>query len=179
MSPIPSIDNPPPEDDADDLPPRPPAKLVVLDKPTVLDPELSKNSDLAQDYIYARNLNHTLLQLVGDQLAGAATMAAETEHPRAYGVFNELAGTMRELIKDMLDLQKVFKDVKRDDKVLDVPAAPAAGIGTQNNFFNGSTADVVRLMEQHQLPAILDIGEAEVDEVTVKNEKKAEDGQGG
>lgn len=167
---IPTIDNPPDYEGEGEGPVRPPAKLAITVKPSVLDNEALKDNDLAQDYLFARNLTHTMIQLVGDQLAGAAVVAQETEHPRAYGVFNELAGTMRNIIQDLLALQKVFKEVKRDDPYVaaGLPPPPAAQqvIGTQN-VFNGTTTDILRVMEQHEsmkTPKVLDIGDAEIEE---------------
>lgn len=166
---LPPVNNSP--DSEEEKPVRPPAKLEITVKPSTLDNEVLKNNDLAQDYVYARNLTHTMIQLVGDQLAGAAIVASETEHPRAYGVFNELAGTMRNIIQDLLALQKVFKEVKRDDPYVAAgmpePPAPTQVIGTQN-VFTGTTTDILRVMEQHQSstirPTILDIGDAAIEE---------------
>lgn len=165
-----TIDNPPVGED-DDKPIRPPAKLEIITKPSVLDNEILKDNDLAQDYVFARNLTHTMIQLVGDQLAGAAIVAQETEHPRAYGVFNELAGTMRNIIQDLLALQKTFKEVKRDDPYVQagMPPAPVAAVtqNIQNNVYNGTTADIIRVMEAHSpIDKILtlDIGDAEIEE---------------
>lgn len=170
----PTIDNPPMGEDGEERPFRPPATLEIVVKPSTLDNDTLKDNDLAQDYIYARNLTHTLLQLVGNQLAGAAKVAEETEHPRAFGVFNELASTMRNVIQDLLGLQKVFKEVKRDDPYVaaGMPPAPASTqIENQTNIYNGNTTDIIRLMDLHAQQQensgmkVLDIGDA-VDERT-------------
>ncbi|BAU39997.1 hypothetical protein [Ralstonia phage RSP15] len=72
------------------------------------------STDAKTDYVKARNITHTLLGMTGDAVAGALAVAKESEHPRAYGVFNELVATMRTLTQDLLAMQKVYKEVTKD-----------------------------------------------------------------
>lgn len=180
MHQIPDLDTPLGEGEDHNPDPRPPAQLTIQEKKTVVTSEQLDQSDVAIDYVFARNLTYTMLQLIGDQMAGAAKVAQDTEHPRAYGVFNELAGTMRSVVQDLLGLQKAFKDIKRDDTVLQPPTVNVnVGAGVQADVFTDGTANILRIIEQHT-PAspTLDIGDAEIDEVPIKAERVV-DGKAG
>ena len=71
-------------------------------------------------------------------------------------------------------MQKVFKDIKKDDMVL---APPATVIQSQTNIINSSTTDVLKIIEQHDVGGmkILDIGDAEelVQDVEARDVGKA------
>lgn len=95
-----------------DLPPKEPVKFEVVEVETTV-PDLA-STDAKTDYVKARNITHTLLQMTGDAVASSLQVAQDTEHPRAYNVFNELVNTMRNLTKDLLDMQKVYKEVTKD-----------------------------------------------------------------
>lgn len=106
-------------------------------------------TDAKTDYVYARNMTYTLLDLTGSALAGALVVAQETEHPRAFGVFNELASTMRELTKDLIQLQKTFKEVTKDRDEMTPPVVTKTVNNTQNNFMGaGSTTDLLDMLDQ-------------------------------
>lgn len=142
----------------EDFDPPVPQVLDIKETPSVL--STIKDSDIAHDYVFARNMTYTLLELTGNSLAGAAKVAQETEHPRAYGVFNELAATMRLLTQDLLSMQKVFKDIKKDDIVL---TPPSTVIQSQTNIIQSSTTDVLRIIQEHDVGGkkTLDIGDAD------------------
>lgn len=130
-----------------------PAVLAIKKVKSSLDGVVSlENNDIAHDYLHARNTTHTLLEATGNALAGALKVAMETEHPRAYGVFNELASTMRQLTQDLLGLQKSFKDIKRDDKTIEEAIAPVTTVqGDQTNItINGGAAGVLKILEDHE-----------------------------
>lgn len=105
-------------DDEDDVV-RPEYKLEVPDRKTSVD--VASEDDLITDYCFARNLTYALIDLMGGALAGAIAVAKDSEHPRAYGVANELAATMRDLTKDLLGMQKVFKEIVARERVATTP----------------------------------------------------------
>lgn len=96
----------------EDLPHVEPPKFEVMEVESTV-PDLD-STDAKTDYVKARNITHTLLHMTGDAVAGALAVAKESEHPRAFGVFNELVGTMRTLTQDLLAMQKVYKEVTKD-----------------------------------------------------------------
>lgn len=104
--------------------PQPFKKLeVVSDVPEI------ENSDLKDDYIEARNITYTLVEMTGRVLQGSMDVALESQHPKAYDSFNALANTMRGIAKDLIEHQKIYKDIIRDS----AKANKAVYNITQNN----------------------------------------------
>lgn len=109
----------------------------------------SENSDIRDDYITSRNLTHTLIDMAGQALEGALSVAIETQHPKAYTVFNELATTMRGLSKDLLEMQKIYKEITAE-KAARAAAAKDAGNVTNNNLnitANASLSDILKALK--------------------------------
>lgn len=111
----------------------------------------SENSDIRDDYITSRNITHTLIDMAGQALEGALGVAIETQHPKAYGVFNELATTMRGLSKDLLEMQKIYKDITAEKAARQAAEKQAQSI-TQNNLNittnNLSLSDALKMIEE-------------------------------
>ena len=69
-------------------------------------------------------------------------LAKEGESPRAYEVAGQLIKTIADTNKDLLDLSKKVKDVKKDTEV-----AEKSGVTNVNNtLFVGSTAELQKLI---------------------------------
>lgn len=106
------------------------------------------NSDIRDDYVTSRNITHTLIEMAGSALEGALSVAVETQHPKAYTVFNELANTMRGLSKDLLEMQKIYQQIVEDEKRKKEASAPKSV--TQNNITNittsASLSEVLKMM---------------------------------
>lgn len=108
----------------------------------------SENSDIRDDYITSRNITHTLIDMAGQALNGALKVAVETQHPKAYDVFNELANTMRGLSKDLLEMQQIYKQITAE-KAAKQAAEKTANI-TNNNLnitANASLSDVLQMLK--------------------------------
>jgi hypothetical protein len=69
------------------------------------------NSDLRDDYITSRNITHTLIEYAGSALEGALRLAIESQHPKAFEMFNQLTATMRGLSKDLIEMQKTYQTI--------------------------------------------------------------------
>jgi hypothetical protein len=119
-------------------------------------------SDIRDDYITSRNLTHTLIDMAGKALEGSLSVAVETQHPKAFTVFNELANTMRLLSKDLLEMQKIYKEITAD-KAAKLEAAEKAQNITQNNInvttHNLSLSDALKMIKAESEKA--DIEDAE------------------
>jgi hypothetical protein len=134
------------------------------------------NTDLRQDYIASRNITHTLIDYAGSALQGALVVAVESQHPKAFEVFNQLATTMRGLSKDLLEMQKTYQNILEMTEAKNKPTAPQTI--TQNNITitpnepevknttNTSMAEVVRMMKnmadsakQKSTPIVSDLDE--------------------
>lgn len=112
------------------------------------------NSDIRDDYVTSRNITHTLIEMAGSALEGALDVAIQTQHPKAYTVFNELATTMRGLSKDLLEMQKIYQQIVEDEKRKKEAAAPKSI--TQNNVTNittsASLSEVLKMMKEGKAP---------------------------
>jgi hypothetical protein len=90
--------------------------------------------------------------MAGSALEGALSVAVETQHPKAYTVFNELATTMRGLSKDLLEMQKIYQQIVEDEKKKREATAPKTV--TQNNITNittsASLSEVLKAMKEGQ-----------------------------
>lgn len=139
------------------------APFVAKNVPTTI-PE-SENSDLREDYITSRNITHTLIDMTGKALTGALDVATESQHPKAFSVFNELASTMRLLAKDLIEMQAIYKEISAEKAQAKVIHA------TQNNVtinpsqptVNVSLADVLKMLEDGE-QAVIDAQTVDVKE---------------
>lgn len=109
----------------------------------------TENSDIRDDYITSRNITHTLIDMAGSALEGALNVAVETQHPKAYTVFNELVTTMRGLSKDLLEMQKIYKEISAE-KAAKAEAAKKASVTNNLNIttHNASLADVLKMIRE-------------------------------
>ena len=123
--------------------------------PTAI-PEVENGSDIRDDYVTSRNITHTLIDMAGQALEGALSVAIETQHPKAYGVFNELATTMRGLSKDLLEMQKIYKEITAEKAARKAAEEAAANKGQTNNTVNittnASLAEVLKMMKEGKIP---------------------------
>lgn len=108
----------------------------------------TEHSDIKDDYIVSRNITHTLIDMTGTALQGAMDVAIETQHPKAFTIFNELATTMRGLSKDLLEMQKIYKEITAEKAARE--AAAAAKNVTQNtiNINTSSMSEVLDLLDR-------------------------------
>lgn len=113
------------------------------------------NSDIRDDYVTSRNITHTLIEMAGTALEGALSVAVETQHPKAYTVFNELATTMRGLSKDLLEMQKIYQQIVEEEKARKAAAAPKSSITQNNNVTittSASLSEVLKMMKDSPSP---------------------------
>lgn len=117
-------------------------------------PEI-ESSDIRDDYITSRNITHTLIDMAGQALEGSLSVAIETQHPKAFSIFNELATTMRGLSKDLLEMQKIYKDITAE-KLARQAAEDASSKTVNNNSVNittnASLAEVLKMMKEGKIP---------------------------
>ena len=108
--------------------------------PAVSDSE-SRKMDQEDDYQLARNTLRNLINKSEDTLDQMIELAKNSEHPRTYEVAGQLIKTVSDVAKDLMDLQKQAKELKKDD-----PDGPR-NITTNNNVvFAGSTAELMKML---------------------------------
>ena len=104
-------------------------------------PETGKNIDQEDDYQLARSTLRNLIYKSENTLDDMIELAKNSEHPRTYEVAGQLIKTVSDVAKDLMDLQKKAKELKKDD-----PDGPR-NITTNNNVvFAGSTAELMKML---------------------------------
>jgi len=97
--------------------------------------------NVQDDYEYARNNLKGLIENGKNVIENIMYLAKEGESPRAYEVAGQLIKTIADTNKDLLDLSKKVKDVKKDD------AKEEKGVtNVSNTLFVGSTAELQKLI---------------------------------
>ena len=74
-----------------------------------------------------------------DALDNLIDLAKASEHPRAFEVVAQLTKTLVDANKDLLDIQKKVKDLKREDKKENTK-------NVTNALFVGSTAELQKMI---------------------------------
>jgi hypothetical protein len=114
----------------------------------------SESSDIRDDYVTSRNITHTLIDMAGQALEGALSVAIETQHPKAFTIFNELATTMRGLSKDLLEMQKIYKEITAEKAARKAAEEQAKTVNNNNLNIttNASLAEVLKMMKEGKIP---------------------------
>jgi len=103
--------------------------------------EVNENADIDDDFATARRNLHQIIHKGNDALEEALLVAKTSEHPRAFEVVGGLIKTLVDANKDLLDIQKKLKDLKKveDEK------APQS-VQAQNAIFVGNAAELQQLI---------------------------------
>ena len=104
-------------------------------------PPVEVSSDVDDDFATARNNLHNIIHKGNDALEEALLVAKTSEHPRAFEVVGGLIKTLVDANKDLLDIQKKLKDLKKSDNPRDT--APQ---NVNNSIFVGSAAELQALI---------------------------------
>jgi len=105
-------------------------------------PVESKPIDNNDDFEYARGNMLSILERGNGALDSLLDVADQSQHPRAYEVVATLIKTLADANKDLLELQKKNKELK---KVEDNNTPKTIN----NNLFVGSTTELQRLLKKH------------------------------
>lgn len=112
----------------------PPQKIIKNENRPVPD-------DLEGDFKVARENIHDVISKGSQALDYMLEVAKASEHPRAFEVVSQLTKTLIDANKDLLDLQKKFRELTKPEE-----AAPQTNV-TNNALFIGSTADLQKLLK--------------------------------
>jgi hypothetical protein len=119
--------------------------LNLPDSPPMVQPvapiEVNENANIDDDFATARNNLHQIIHKGNDALEEALLVAKSSEHPRAFEVVGGLIKTLVDANKDLLDIQKKLKDLKKveDEK------APQS-VQAENAIFVGNAAELQQLI---------------------------------
>ena len=99
------------------------------------------NSDetVDNDFKYARENLYNIIERGSDALNTLVDVANQSQHPRAFEVVGQLVKTLSDTNKDLLELQKKVKVIKKD-----IPAQPQ---NVTNALFVGSTAELQKMIK--------------------------------
>jgi hypothetical protein len=106
-------------------------------------PEVEVSSDVDNDFATARNNLHKIIHQGNDALEEALIVAKTSEHPRAFEVVGGLIKTLVDANKDLLDIQKKLKDLKKSD---DPRETGPQTVQAQNAIFVGTSAELQQLI---------------------------------
>lgn len=130
------------EDEEIELPPREDAIFDIQDVPSKVTTAEDEIDDVADDYKFTRNVLYSLVKLQGEALANAMRLVRESEHPRAFSTFSEMAGSLRDTTLAITELNKTYKNVTKD-KPIKVEQTDSASGGLK-----GSMSDILKLLEE-------------------------------
>ena len=103
--------------------------------------EVKETAGIDDDFATARNNLHQIIHKGNDALEEALLVAKTSEHPRAFEVVGQLIKTLVDANKDLLDMQKKLKDLKKTDD----PKGPQS-VQAENAIFVGSAAELQQLV---------------------------------
>ena len=113
--------------------------------------------ELNTDYIDVRQNLKYIIDSGQTAIDGILRVASEGESPRAYEVVSQLIKSVSEANKDLIDLHKKIKDIKRED-----PDSQNANNITNNTLFVGSTKELQDMVKQNYKQIQHEVIDAEV-----------------
>ena len=100
--------------------------------------EIEIAKDLDTDYEYTRDNLKAIIEKGSEALDGILELAKESEHPRAYEVVGQIIKNVADVNRQLIDLQKDIKGLKKAD------SGPK---NVTNALFIGSTHDLQKLLK--------------------------------
>tara|TARA_B100000287_G_scaffold186799_2_gene176637 strand:+ start:3620 stop:4015 length:396 start_codon:yes stop_codon:yes gene_type:complete len=101
--------------------------------------EVAVPEDVDNDYKYARENLYGVIEKGTEALDNLIDLAKASEHPRAFEVVSQLTKTLVDANKDLLEIQKKVKDLKKEDE----KEQPQQ---VTNALFVGSTAELQKMI---------------------------------
>jgi hypothetical protein len=103
----------------------------------------SSESDVVDDYEYARSNLYDLLEKGNSAMNGILEVARESQHPRAYEVAATLIKNLGDVNDKLMNLQKQKKELEESKKEEDSPS-----VHVDNAIFVGSTSDLLKKIKE-------------------------------
>lgn len=96
--------------------------------------------DIAKDYTYARENLYDVIEKGTSALDELVHLAKASEHPRAFEVVSQLTKTLVDANKDLLEIQKKVKSLRKEDE-------KKGPNNVTNALFVGSTSELQKLIK--------------------------------
>ena len=119
-----------------------PARVEVIEPEIINTPH--ENDDTKDDYNLSRKTFRDLITKGNGAIEELTDLAKESESPRAYEVLATLMKTVSDATKDLYDLQKKTKELKKMDGV----EKPADNIIVEKAVFVGTTAELLKQIKE-------------------------------
>ena len=122
-------------------------EIIPPKKEVPIVPEKETNEDADADYELSRRTFRTLIDKGNSAIENLTDLAKESESPRAYEVLATMMKTIADTTKDLYDLQKKTKDLKKEDK-----ARPQdeQRINVEKAVFVGSTSELLKRIKEER-----------------------------
>jgi len=122
--------------------------LIIDDPkaPIVVPRSKDQAKDIQTDYEYARSNLYQVIEKGSYALDSLLELAKASEHPRAFEVVGQLTKTLVDANKDLLAIQKQVKELKKEEEQNET----AKGGTVNNNLFVGSTADLLKMIDNKE-----------------------------
>ena len=105
-----------------------------------LKPVDNSNETVDNDFKYARENLYNIIERGSDALNTLVDVANQSQHPRAFEVVGQLVKTLSDTNKDLLELQKKVKVIKKD-----IPDQPQ---NVTNALFVGNTSELQKMINK-------------------------------
>ena len=116
-----------------------PEKIEDVNNKNEIKPVDNIDETVDNDFKYARENLYNIIERGSDALNTLVDVANQSQHPRAFEVVGQLVKTLSDTNKDLLELQKKVKVIKKD-----IPDQPQ---NVTNALFVGSTAELQKLIK--------------------------------
>jgi hypothetical protein len=121
-----------------------PAQTISNSKSLVAVVANPANTDLQNDYAFARQNLYDVLTKGGAALEELLEIAKQSQHPRAYEVLSKLVKDMGDTNARLLELHKDMTDLQSDQE----GTSEQAPIQVSNAIFVGTTTELLEIRNQ-------------------------------
>ena len=128
----------------------PPTKPIVRFDESKLESKPITHEDVIDDFTFARNTMHNLIENGQTALAELLRVAMLSDHPRAFEVVSTLMKNISEMTKDMLGLQEKMIDMQIKSKP---PGQSDENESKPNVGYSGTTAELLNEIEESRKKA--------------------------
>ena len=117
-----------------------PEKIEDVNNKNEIKPVNNTDETVDNDFKYARENLYNIIERGSDALNTLVDVANQSQHPRAFEVVGQLVKTLSDTNKDLLELQKKVKVIKKD-----IPDQPQ---NVTNALFVGNTSELQKMINK-------------------------------
>ena len=117
-----------------------PEKIENVNNKNEIKPVDNIDETVDNDFKYARENLYNIIERGSDALNTLVDVANQSQHPRAFEVVGQLVKTLSDTNKDLLELQKKVKVIKKD-----IPDQPQ---NVTNALFVGNTSELQKMINK-------------------------------